>query len=79
MRPGRAARAPAVAVLVLLYAGPGVCAADDYDYRLAPEPVAPSLADALDDDILGGGGFIVLYLASEKKATTFDFRETAPA
>ncbi len=28
---------------------------------------------------LGGGGFIVLYLASEKKATTFDFRETAPA
>lgn len=41
MRPGRAARAPAVAVLVLLYAGPGVCAADDYDYRLAPEPVAP--------------------------------------
>lgn len=28
---------------------------------------------------LGGGGFIVLYLADEKKATTFDFRETAPA
>jgi len=28
---------------------------------------------------LGGGGFIVLYLANEKKATTFDFREIAPA
>ena len=28
---------------------------------------------------LGGGGFIVLYLADEKKAKTFDFREMAPA
>jgi gamma-glutamyltranspeptidase/glutathione hydrolase len=28
---------------------------------------------------LGGGGFIVLYLADGQKATTFDFRERAPA
>lgn len=28
---------------------------------------------------LGGGGFIVLYLANEQKSTTFDFREKAPA
>lgn len=28
---------------------------------------------------LGGGGFIVLYKADEQKATTFDFREKAPA
>lgn len=28
---------------------------------------------------LGGGGFIVLYHADEQKATTFDFREKAPA
>ena len=28
---------------------------------------------------LGGGGFIVLYKADERKATTFDFREKAPA
>lgn len=28
---------------------------------------------------LGGGGFIVLYLAKERQTTTFDFREMAPA
>lgn len=28
---------------------------------------------------IGGGGFMVLYLAREKKVTVIDFRETAPA
>lgn len=28
---------------------------------------------------IGGGGFIVAYLARERKVTTFDFREKAPA